>query len=321
MFLVSRYLAGIVRPGMELRHLRYFVAVAEEQNVTRAAARLHVSQPPLTRQIRDLESELGVTLFERTGKSIRLTAAGRVFLAEARAALARVDEAVRAVQAAAGAEAGELHVGYAPTPTLELLPAVLRAFERVQPRVRVVLHDHSSPEMLAGLREGRLQAAFMMQPAKAAATGVRFEALRTLPIVVAVPPGHPLARRRTATLREVLAHPLVGYARNLYPDYHEFLARHTGLKPRQLRFAVECDSGSSLIAAVASGQGLALTIAPLAAAAGRRLRFVPLSPALTPGVVGIAWPEKGASPLARALIEMARSQARTGGHQERPPAD
>src|SRR3954469_22837844 len=99
---------------MELRHLRYFVAVAEEENVTRAAARLHVSQPPLSRQIRDLEEELGVELFERAAKSIRLTEAGRVFLVEARAVLERAKLAEQTVKALGGGLSGELNVGYAP---------------------------------------------------------------------------------------------------------------------------------------------------------------------------------------------------------------
>src|SRR5690242_10594314 len=105
---------------MELRHLRYFVAVAEEENVSRAALRLHVSQPGLSRQIRDLEEELRLSLFERDAKSLRLTETGRVFLEEARAVLRRVDDAVRAARAVASG--GELHVGYAPSLTARILP-------------------------------------------------------------------------------------------------------------------------------------------------------------------------------------------------------
>jgi len=204
-------------------------------------------------------------------------------------------------------EKSEFHVGYAPTPTSEFLPAVLRAFQKAVPGVRVTLHDHSSPEMHTGLREGRLHAAFMMQPVKQAARGLNFEALRTFPIMVAVPPGHAFARRRSVSLKDVLGEPLVAYTQKQYPDYHEFLTRHTGLNSKQLRFTEECDGGSSLITAVESGKGLALTIAPLAAAAGRRLRFVPISPALKPGIVGVAWLAKGASPLTRQFVEVARS--------------
>jgi DNA-binding transcriptional LysR family regulator len=104
-----------------------------------------------------------------------------VFLDEARASLQRVDDAVKAVRAVAAGKFGELQVGYAPSPTVGILPKVLRAFQKLSPGVRGILHDHSSPEMLAGLREGRLQSAFMMQPSKQAGRGVTFEKLRTYP--------------------------------------------------------------------------------------------------------------------------------------------
>src|SRR5205823_12575992 len=134
--------------SMELRHLRYFVAVAEEENVTRAAERLHVSQPPLSRQSRDLEEELGVTLFERSAKSVRLTDAGRVFLNEARAVLERAEEATRAVKAISSGSSGELHVGFAPSLAVDILPRALRQFQIEAPGIRVQLHDMSTEEML-----------------------------------------------------------------------------------------------------------------------------------------------------------------------------
>jgi DNA-binding transcriptional LysR family regulator len=309
MFLESSYPAGIVDGGMELRHLRYFVAVAEEENVTRAAARLHVSQPPLTRQIHDLEEELGVALFERKGKSIRLTEAGRVFLNEARAALLRVDEAVGAVRAAAREQNGELRLGYAPSPTVEVLPLLLRAFQKQCPNVRVALHDHSSPEMLAGLREGRLHAALMMQPSKQAARGVTFELLRKYPVGILVPPAHPLARRRAVAMDDAFAEPFVVFSRKEYPDYHEFVARIAGQRMRRLRIAEECDSGPSLMAAVASGKGIAISASIVVLAAGARLRFVPLIPAPAPAVVGLAYRAAALTPPIQSLLGTARSLA------------
>src|SRR5205085_4474847 len=110
---------------MELRHLRYFIAVAQEENVSRAALKLHVSQPALSRQIRDLEEELGFALLERSAKSVKLTEAGRVFLTEARAVLERVGTAVAAARAAATGRSEELHIGYAPTLTARFLPGAL----------------------------------------------------------------------------------------------------------------------------------------------------------------------------------------------------
>src|SRR5437762_6393622 len=114
---------------MELRHLHYFIGVGEEENVSRAALKLHVSQPALSRQIRDLEGELGFPLFERSAKSVRLTEAGRAFLGESRAVLRRAEEAVQAARAIATGGRGELHVGYAPSPTARILPPTVRAFK------------------------------------------------------------------------------------------------------------------------------------------------------------------------------------------------
>jgi len=136
---------------MELRHLRYFVAVAEAENVTRAALKLHVSQPGISRQIRDLEEEIGFQLFERSAQSLRLTAAGTVFLAEARAVLQRAEEAVARARAVAGGISGQLNLGYAPSLTVQLLPPALRRFQEQFPQVRVALHDLSTEEMLAQL--------------------------------------------------------------------------------------------------------------------------------------------------------------------------
>src|SRR3954463_14461694 len=135
---------------MELRHLRYFVAVAEHENVTRAALSLHVSQPALSQQIRDLEDELGFALLERGAKSVRLTPAGRVFLPEARQVLQRAHEAVEAARAAANGHTAELHIGYAPSLTSRILPPALRESHNQSPELRIKLHDLSTQEMLAG---------------------------------------------------------------------------------------------------------------------------------------------------------------------------
>jgi DNA-binding transcriptional LysR family regulator len=144
---------------MELRHLKYFVVVAEEENDTRAAARLHVSQPGLSRQIRDLEEELGVPLFYHRAKSLKLTEAGRLFMEEARSVLLRADVAAQAVRDFAGGRNGVIHVGFAPSLTTKILPGALRTFQETCPKVRVQLHDLSTEEMLAGLCEETLHAA------------------------------------------------------------------------------------------------------------------------------------------------------------------
>jgi DNA-binding transcriptional LysR family regulator len=276
---------------MELRHLRYFVAVAEEQNVTRAAARLHVSQPPLSRQIRDLEDELGVPLFARSAKSVRLTEEGRLFLGEAQAVLQRAEEAVRAVRAMAGGSRGELHLGYAPSPTVELLPPALAAFQQSTPGVRVTLHDLSSEELLAGLRERRLHLALMVRPSAAARRGLVFRVLRRYGARVAVSPLHPLAKARRVTVAQLAAERLVGFTRADYPEYHEWvrgLLAKVRPSAKVPLFAEEYDSATSLVAAVEAGRGLALVSESLACFAGPRVTLRPVTPNPAPMEVGVA---------------------------------
>ena len=148
---------------MELRHLRYFVAVAEMENVSRAAMqRLHVSQPSLSRQIRDLEDEMGVQLLERTAKSVRLTEAGRAFLDEARAILKHTDDAVGKVRAIAGKSETELHIGDLPLATGRVMPALLPAYQQAMPNVKVKDNDRAVEKNIAGVRDGRLQLAIII---------------------------------------------------------------------------------------------------------------------------------------------------------------
>lgn len=272
---------------MELRHLRYFVAVAEEENVTRAAARLHVSQPPLSRQMRDLEADLGVPLFERTPKSVRLTEAGKVFYREAQSVLQRADEAVAAVRAVAGGGAGELHLGYAPSLTVELLPKALRRFQETSPGVKISLHDRSTEQMLAGLRDGTLDAALMVKTSSAALRGLQFRNLVTYHVCVAAHPSHPLAKKRKVPLAELAGERLIAYSQAEYPEYHEFLQRLFAGGRRRPLIGEEHDSVTSLIAALESGRGVAIVTESLRCMVGGRLVLRPLSPAPEPFCVGV----------------------------------
>jgi len=290
---------------MELRHLRYFIAVGEEENVSRAALKLHVSQPGLSRQIRDLEDELGFLLLTRGAKSVRLTEAGRVFLAEARAVVQRAEDAVKAARAIATGARGELHVGYAPSLTARFLPRALRTFQARSPGVRVKLHDLSTEEMLAGLRDAALQMAFVVRH-PAMLRGLRFEELARDSFCLAVAPKHPLAGRRSLKLAEIAHEPLIAYSRKDYPDAYEHLAAmFAGIKSKP-RIAEEHDSVSSLIAAVEAGNGVAIAVQSLACTAGPRLKLIPLSPAPPPLVVGAAWLKNGLTPAAEGFLQCAR---------------
>jgi DNA-binding transcriptional LysR family regulator len=292
---------------MELRHLRYFVAVAEAENVTRAAARLRVAQPAISRQIRDLEEELGLALFERSAKAVRLTDAGRTFLEEARAVLQRADEAVQTVRAIAGGVRGELHVGYAPSLTVQILPRALRKFQAELPGVRVSLHDLSTGEMLAGLRENRLHLALTVAPAGDELRGLRFTELARYAMCVAVAPGHNFARSRSLSVEKIAGEPLIAYSRADYPEYHAGLAEMFGRIGREPTIAEEHDSVTSLIAAVEAGRGIALVADCMACLAGPRLKILPLTPAPAPIVVGAVCRSASDSSVARRFIAAAAS--------------
>jgi DNA-binding transcriptional LysR family regulator len=294
---------------MELRHLRYFVAVAEAENVSRAALKLHVSQPGISRQIRDLEDEIGFQLFERSAKSIKLTNAGKTFLVEAKAVLQRADEAVKTARAIATGVQGELHVGYAPSPTSRILPPALREFQSELPNVRVKLHDCSSEEMLSGLREGKLQIAFLVRPTAKMLRGLHFEELMRDPIRVAVAPNHPLARKRSVSLAEVAREPLVIYSRVEYPEAHDQLEQMFASVKAKPRIAEEHDGVASLIAGVESGAGVALVPESIACISGPRLKLVRVLPALEPLIVGAAWSKEGLTPAAERFLISARQVA------------
>src|SRR5712672_1917835 len=292
---------------MELRHLRYFLAVAEALNFTKASARLRVAQPALSRQMTDLEDELGVDLMKRSPRGVTLTAEGKLFLDEVRELLKRADESVEKVRALARGEYGELHVGYAPSPTVEILPPTLAAFQKAVPRVKVLLHDLSSDELIAGLQNGTLELAIMVPPAGDQTAGIQFELLLTYPLCVAITAAHPFARLKSITLEMLAAEPLVGLRRKDYPEYYRILDRVFASVHAKPRIAVECDSASSLITEVEAGRGVALSTTIFKLVAGKRLLYRPLTGTTEVASVGIARASKGdVTPAGERFCEILR---------------
>jgi len=301
--------------SMELRHLRYYVAVAEALNFTKAAARLRVAQPALSRQVQDLEDELGVDLLTRSPRGVALTAEGKLFLEEARALLKRADEAVEKTRALARGEFGELPVGYSPSPTVELLPPALGAFQKAVPRVTVRLHDLAGNELADGVRNGTLELAVMQRPIDANGVGLHFEPLHSYPICVAVAPEHPFAKMKSVPLARLATEKLVAFRQREYADYHALLARVLmEVNPRPA-IAVECDGSSSLFTEIAAGRGVAILSQVFAEIVGTRLKLRPLMPAPAPQEVGIVRALKGdVTPAGEKFCAQLRAAAKSLSH-------
>jgi DNA-binding transcriptional LysR family regulator len=291
---------------MELRHLRYFVAVAEEQNITRAAERLHISQPPLSRQIKDLEDELGVALFEHGTRSIRLTGAGVEFLGEVRGILKQVDCAVMRLTSKHAGRSREIHVGYAPSLTAKALSLALRKFEARIPEARVHLHDMTTVEMLAGLSGDRLDVALIIGNKVKSPKTVEFEKLASFPVCIALSRDHPLVAAKGIQLQQLAGERLIAYAKSGYPEYHGWLAGIFAAIKKRPQVREEYDSSSSIIAAVEAGRGIALVQDGFQEIAAGRVVVRPVEPSPAPLLLAIAHKKGASCPMKDTFLLSAR---------------
>jgi len=289
---------------MELRHLRYFVAVAEELHFGRAAARLHIAQPPLSQQIRQLEGELGFPLFVRAHRRVRLTEAGRVFLAEARAVLARVEQGAAEARRVARGETGALAVGFVASATYGLVPSLFRLFRRRHPGVALSLSELSTEEQLAALRAGSIQVGLGRPPAED--PGVVVEPLLDEPLVVALPAAHRLALSRAVPLRALADEPFVLFPRRPRPGWADRILGHcreAGFRPAVAQEALEL---STALALVAAGIGVTLVPASVRTLRPRALVYRPLAaPAPTTRLLAL-YRREDAPPAVQRFLEVAR---------------
>jgi DNA-binding transcriptional LysR family regulator len=288
---------------MELRHLRYFVAAAEEENISRAASKLHVSQPGISHQIHDLEDEIGFLLFDRRGKSVRLTVAGRIFFREARDILQRTADAVKKARSCV-ATLAEINVGYAPSGTAEILPRTLRAFMRTVPAVRVTLHDLSANEMLPLLLQKKLDIALTLPSHKLPRELNMKELARYEPCVV-VGRRHPLAKLKSVSLNQIASEPVAALNRKNYPHHHKHLGKLFATIGRKARISSEHDSGTSLMAAVEAGHEFTILPSSVRGAAGRGLKLLELRPSLPPWSIVVLWRKDAETEPVRAFIAAA----------------
>jgi DNA-binding transcriptional LysR family regulator len=280
---------------MELRHLRYFLAVGETLNFTKAAARLRVAQPALSRQMRDLEDEIGVDLLRRGPRGVTLTPEGKLFLQEARELLKLTGESVRKVHAMVRGEYSELHIGYRVPTIVEILPQALAAFQKAEPSVKVRLHELAFDELIAGLRNAALELAILLLPTSEHITGIEFESLHTYPLCVALNAAHPLAQLESIPLRKLVAEPMLGLRRNDYRRYLDRIFAPTGFKPR---IVTECETFGSVLIEVEAGHGIALFAPMVRPAVGKQLLYRPLTGTTESLSAGVARAKNGQVTLA-----------------------
>ena len=290
---------------MELRHLRYFVGVAEELNVRRAAQRLHISQPPLSRQIHDLENELDVRLFERNAHGLALTSAGECFLNEARQILARVRQAAHLARAASRGEAGQLNISILPPLGGLFLPSAIRAFRKRLPMVDLTISELLPQDQIAALLDHRIDLGFLPSPTVDPGTELVFEAVREVELVVALPPDHPLTKLRRLTLRKLVAEPFVVVDRSVAALLHDRvgqLCRHAGFEPQ---IAKSANGVSSLLDLVSAGFGVSILPALFQRFPSEAV-FRPLPPATPKLHLGLAWRRDNRSPLLFSFLKILR---------------
>lgn len=286
---------------MELRHLRYFVAVAEELNFRRAAERLRVAQPALSAQIKSLEEELGVRLFERTTRSVLLTQTGQVFLNEARGILSATTQAEQLVRKAEHGLVGTLRVGVIPPSMGPLLARVLRHFHQKYPGVQLSLSALTSAEQLRRLRAGELDVGMLRPPANSPELEMRF--VEQSDMILAAPVGHRLTKKKNLEWKDFNGEGLV----MIHPDlqhsfYDAFLnaCAKAGAKTHVAQYAQDVQIKMWLISA---GFGIAPVTGTLAEIRRPGVVFRPLPPGLPPVQAVLVWRRLDASPVVKNFLE------------------
>lgn len=235
---------------MELRHLRYFVTLAEELHFRRAAERLHIAQPPLSQQIRQLEKELGFELFHRTKRNVQLTEAGQVFLGEVQQILSQLQQAIQIGQQTSRGEIGQLVVGFVSSAAYNILPTILRTFRSSVPGVSIELHELTTDQQLKWLRESRMDVGFLRPPVEE--NRFSCETIFQEPLMVALPETHLLASQSDVCLTSLANEPFILFPRILAPGLYDLiisLCQQAGFSPKVVQEAIQMQTIVSLVAA------------------------------------------------------------------------
>jgi len=293
---------------MELRHLKYFVAVAEDLNFTKAAGKLRLAQPSLTRQIHNLEEEIGVRLLNRSKSQVALTEEGRAFLGDARRILALATESVLAVQRLSRGETGQLNIAYLSNFDFELLPETLKAFRQTLPHVALNLFDMTPAEQLRALEARKIDVGFVGLRPPPTAAGLEWESIAQLRTVVVLPLKHPLTAKRQVTLADLETMFFVGMSEKTHPGFREWLnttCQQADFTPRVLQ---DAEVEPALMTFVAEGLGVTLAREHIKKMPHPGVAFRPLAPPVKSDYC-IAWNRHNDSRALQQYIEIVKGLA------------
>ena len=293
---------------MELRHLRYFVAVAEELHFGRAAHRLNMAASPLSQRIRDLEKELGVPLFVRTSRRVSLTAEGRLLLEHARQALAELDKGFESIRVAHRGLAGQIAIGAVAAANYTLIPAVLREFNRLKPDVAICFTELSSQQQKTALLERRIDVGFTR--GFSASPILAVEPLTSERLCLALPADHPAAQKPGLTLADLAEANFILFSRSLNPELHDWIVaacREAGFTPR---VSQEGNDAHTILALVAAGLGVAMVACELQNLKRPGVVYRELPPHQGREFeLSLAWRKRERSPIVEAFVNTARAVA------------
>lgn len=290
---------------MELRHLRYFVAVAETLSFTRAAEKLHLAQPSLTRQIKDLEDEIGVRLLDRTKQRVNLTREGKSFLIDAKRVLELSGEMVEAVRRVSRRETTSLNIGYVADIFYDLLPMTLASFQRSFPTVAINLFDMTCGEQFDALQDNKIDLGFVGLREPIEQRGLLFQRVATYKTLAALQTGHRLCRKPIIKLKEFENEFFIGMSEESYPGYRDWLTdvcHRAGFRPKVLQ---DADIEKAVLQAVAAGLGIALVPNQVQKLPHKGVDFRKITPAVITESC-IAWKSNNLSAALTAYVQVVK---------------
>lgn len=295
---------------MELRHLRYFVALAEELHFGRAAARLHMAQPPLSQQIKQLEAELGFQLFYRTKRSVQLTAAGERFLLETQLIFERLDQAIATGRRTSRGELGELAIGFVSSASYSILPTLLQQFRQAFPEVALTLRELTSQVQLEALRENRIDLGFVRPPVSE--PGLSQQPVLRESLVLALSEKHPLAPETTVAIAALATESFILFPRLLAPGLYDQmigLCQQGGFSPKVVQEAVQMQT---IIGLVAAEIGIALVPRSLQNLQRSGVVYRPLHEPTPQVEIVLIWRQDDPSPTVQQFLAMISTRVSTG---------